>query len=236
MKRSFALIIAIFLAGCAFPIVPAALENNCAKETSGVEAEKYLVSILASSSETKLRYLGSGSAILKNGKTFVVTSAHVALKNTKTGEQRPDGLFVEFNRGPKRMILDASVAAVNTKSDIALLRISYQLQPVAKLSTREITPGSCVVAVGRGFAGEKPARVSGNFYGYFPLSVGAWGVKVDALIITAHIMEGMSGGPVFNKDGEVIGIANNSVVMKNKDGTEMRFSLAIPISELPNLP
>jgi S1-C subfamily serine protease len=59
---------------------------------------------------------------------------------------------------------------------------------------------------------------------------------VDAMVVTAHIVEGMSGGPVFNKTGEVVGIANGSVVIEKEDGTEARFSLAIPISELPNLP
>lgn len=236
MRTLLASLLAISISACAYPLLPTKLEDNCARETGNVETEKYLVSILTLTPKMEPHYLGSGFVTAKNGKTFIATSAHVALKNTKTGEQHPGGVFIEVNDGLKQIILKAGVAAVNIKSDVALLQTNHAFQSAARPASKENAPGSCVVAAGYGFASRKPAKVSGNFYGYFPLSVKIWDVRVDAMVITAHVIDGISGGPVFNKDNEVIGIFNNSVVIKKEDGTETRFSLAIPITELPSPP
>jgi len=230
------LFVALFCAGCALPVAPTNLKDSCATETKNVDTLKHLVRLFTMNSKNEPHYLGSGFVTANHGKTVIVTSAHVLLKNIKIGERYPNGVFAEFNEGSKRIIEKVYIIHVNKGSDVAQVGVNHAFRSVAKLATEEPAPGSCVVTAGYSFASKRPARVYGNFFGNFYLNVPAWEVWVDAEIITAHILDGMSGGPVFNKDGEVIAVANNAVVIAKEDGSQTRFSLAIPISELPNLP
>lgn len=230
------LLCALFYTGCAFPAAPDKMQGGCDGLKKTIGAEKYLVRILTKDAKGQPQYLGSGFIIAKSGKTAIATSAHIVFKNIKTKKPHPNGVFVEFTENSKRIVLKAVVAAEKTESDVALLSADHKFPHAAELAKEEGAYGDCILIAGYSFAGNSPAKVSGNFYGYFPLSVKLWNVRVDAQVITAHIIEGVSGGPVFNQHGEVMGVANNSVVIAKDDGTQSRFSLAIPVSELPNLP
>ncbi len=235
--RSFTTLsfLTLFCANCTFYPVPSKLEDNCARETKNIETEKYLIFLLTKNTKMEPHYLGSGFVAVKNGKTVVITAAHTALKNVKTGELHPNGLFAEFYENSKQIVSKVYIAAVNISGDVALLRTDHPFRAAAKLAKDEGDLGSCIVIAGYSFASKKPARTSGNFYGYFPLSVPDWGVKTLAQTITAHILDGLSGGPVFNKNGEVISVALRSVIIEKPDGTQSRFSVSASISEVLKL-
>jgi serine protease Do len=154
--------------------------------------------------------LGSGFVISEDG--FVVTNNHVI--------QSADEIIIEFYSG---MELTATVVGTDPKTDIALLKVEAEKPlPFVKFGDSDIARvGDWVVAMGnplgQGFsvsAGIVSARnraLSGTYDDY---------IQTDAAI-----NQGNSGGPLFNLDGEVIGV-NTAILSPNGGSIGIGFSMA----------
>ncbi len=135
----------------------------------------------------------SGSAFLVDGKGYLVTNAHV-LKNAK-------GIIVLNNKGAE---FKAIIVKVDESKDIAILKIvdkdykSLGLLPygIRKSSTDIAEP---IFTLGY----PRNEIVYGE--GYLSAKTGFNGDTLSCQIAVAA-NPGNSGGPVFNKQGEVIGI------------------------------
>ncbi len=135
----------------------------------------------------------SGSAFLVDGKGYLVTNAHV-LKNAK-------GIIVLNNKGAE---FKAIIVKVDESRDIAILKIvdkdykSLGLLPygIRKSSTDIAEP---IFTLGY----PRNEIVYGE--GYLSAKTGFNGDTLSCQIAVAA-NPGNSGGPVFNKQGEVIGI------------------------------
>lgn len=154
--------------------------------------------------------LGSGFVISEDG--YVVTNNHVI--------ESADEIIIEFYAGGE---LEAKVVGTDPKTDIALLKVETDKPlPFVSFGDSDIARvGDWVVAMGnplgQGFsvsAGIVSARnraLSGTYDDY---------IQTDAAI-----NRGNSGGPLFNLDGEVIGV-NTAILSPNGGSIGIGFSMA----------
>ncbi|MCW3781894.1 DegQ family serine endoprotease [Defluviimonas salinarum] len=154
--------------------------------------------------------LGSGFVISADG--YIVTNNHVI--------EGADEISVEFFSGGK---LDATLVGTDPKTDIALLKVESD-EPLAYVNfgnSDVMRVGDWVMAMGnplgQGFsvsAGIVSARnreLSGTYDDF---------IQTDAAI-----NRGNSGGPLFNMDGEVIGV-NTAILSPNGGSIGIGFSMA----------
>ena len=157
--------------------------------------------------------MGSGFIISADG--YVLTNNHVV-----------DGADNVTVRLSDRRELDAKVVGTDAQYDIALLKLNASDLPVVSLGdSKAVKAGQWVVAIGSPFGFDHSvtagiiSAVGRNFGGadqqYVPF------IQTDV-----PINRGNSGGPLFNLNGQVVGI--NSQIFSNTGGF-MGVSFAIPI-------
>ncbi|MFZ5621301.1 MAG: DegQ family serine endoprotease [Pseudomonadota bacterium] len=167
--------------------------------------------------ERDARSLGSGVIISADG--YVLTNNHVV----KDAEE----IIVRLTDHRE---LVATVVGTDERSDIALLKIEADDLPVAKLGRSEdLKVGEWVLAIGSPFGFERSATAG---------IVSAKGRAlprenyVPFIQTDVAINPGNSGGPLFNMDGEVVGV--NSQIF-SRTGGYMGLSFAIPIEVAMNV-
>ena len=155
--------------------------------------------------------LGSGFIIDSDG--YVVTNHHVI--------RDADEIIVRLK---DRRELKATVVGSDARSDIALLKIEADNLPVVKVgSSSNLKVGSWVMAIGSPFGFDHSVSVG---------VISATGRTLPSenyvpfIQTDVAINPGNSGGPLFNLNGEVIGI--NSQIY-SRTGGFMGLSFAIPI-------
>jgi serine protease Do len=161
--------------------------------------------------------LGSGFIIDEDG--FLLTNYHV-VKNA-------DEIIVRLS---DRRELIAEVIGTDKKSDIALLKIEATNLPVVKIgSSAPLKVGEWVLAIGSPFGFDHSVSVG---------VVSAIGRKlpnetyVPFIQTDVAINPGNSGGPLFNLEGEVVGV--NSQIY-SRTGGFMGLSFAIPMDIVMNV-
>ncbi|MEL6523725.1 MAG: Do family serine endopeptidase [Pseudomonadota bacterium] len=154
--------------------------------------------------------LGSGFVISEDG--YIVTNNHVI--------EGADQIQIEFFSGRE---LDATVVGTDPNTDIALLKVDSDapLEFVPFGNSDIVRVGDWVMAMGnplgQGFsvsAGIVSARnreLSGTYDDY---------IQTDAAI-----NRGNSGGPLFNMDGEVIGV-NTAILSPNGGSIGIGFAMS----------
>ena len=155
-----------------------------------------------------------GYYVYSNGSGFVWDSNGLIVTNYHNVEVA-DRFDVTLSNGAHH---EAFVVGADPRSDLAILRIqvsNLQVQPLAEAN--QVKPGQRVITLGNplGFAGEDgQAAVSVGVVSAKGKSLtGRFGVENDnrnydnMIQTTLDLIPGMSGGAVFNLDGEVIGIA-----------------------------
>ena len=159
--------------------------------------------------------VGSGMIIDPNG--LILTNRHVI--------EGAYALFVTLTDGTR---VPAKLVGKVLNFDLALIRIEVgrPLQPVRFGDSAKLRRGDRVVAIGNplGFDNSVSAGVISAFNRQIGLS------NYDDLMQTdATINRGNSGGPLFNMDGEVIGV-NQAIYTQNKGGS-IGIGFSIPINE-----
>lgn len=161
--------------------------------------------------EHETKSLGSGFIISDDG--YILTNNHVV----KDAEE----IIVRLE---DRRELKAEVIGTDEQSDIALVKINADHLPVAKIGkSRDLKVGEWVLAIGSPFGFERSATAG---------IVSATGRAlprenyVPFIQTDVAINPGNSGGPLFNLDGEVVGV--NSQIY-SRTGGYMGLSFSIPI-------
>ena len=159
--------------------------------------------------------LGSGFVISEDG--FIVTNNHVI--------EQADQILVEFFSGDE---LPAEVIGTDPNTDLALLKVEADepLPFVPWGNSDEARVGDWVMAMGnplgQGFsvsAGIVSARgraLSGSYDDY---------IQTDAAI-----NRGNSGGPLFNMDGQVIGV-NTAILSPNGGSIGIGFAMSSRVAQ-----
>ncbi|MCY4264560.1 MAG: Do family serine endopeptidase [Gammaproteobacteria bacterium] len=164
--------------------------------------------------------VGSGFMITEDG--FVITNNHVVVG--------ADEIQVTLN---DRRVFDAEVIGLDEPSDLALLKIEATNLPHVEFGDSDsLRVGEWVLAIGSPFGLEfsaaagivsakgrsMPGRSSYNYMSFIQTDVA--------------INQGNSGGPLFNLDGEVIGI--NSQILSSTGGSN-GISFSIPSNVATNV-
>jgi serine protease Do len=156
---------------------------------------------------------GEGSGFIVSADGYILTNAHVV--------ENADEVTV---RTTDRREYTAKVVGVDAQTDVAVLKIEAKNLPTVRLGDpSKLRPGEWVVAIGSPFGFENSvtagivsatsrAMPGGNYTPFIQTDVA--------------VNPGNSGGPLFNLDGEVVGI--NSQIY-SRTGGYMGVSFAIPI-------
>ncbi|HKJ88737.1 MAG TPA: trypsin-like peptidase domain-containing protein, partial [Gammaproteobacteria bacterium] len=158
------------------------------------------------------RSLGSGFIIRSDG--YIVTNAHVVAK--------ADQILVQLH---DRRQLQAELVGEDQVTDLALLKVDASGLPTVSLATNDdIQVGEWVVAMGSPF-GFDSSVTAGIVSAKGRSLPGMSGAYVPFLQTDVAINPGNSGGPLFNLDGQVVGV--NSQIY-SRSGGYMGLSFAIP--------
>ncbi|MEX2364999.1 MAG: Do family serine endopeptidase, partial [Pseudohongiellaceae bacterium] len=167
--------------------------------------------------------MGSGFIISSDG--LIVTNHHVIADATE--------ITVTLN---DRREFRAELVGSDENSDLALLKIEAQNLPQATIaSDYDLKVGEWVLAIGSPFG--LSYSVAAGIVSYIgrnlPASLeGIGGSYVSYIQTDVAINPGHSGGPLFNLNGEVIGI--NSQIFTNSGGS-IGLSFAIPVDVASNV-
>ena len=116
-----------------------------------------------------------------------------------------------FHQVPGGDTQQAEVVAVDTKNDLAVLRIAQQnLAPLPLVDISTVKVGRDVVLVGYprcDLANQDASVARGIVSGMNRIANGVSSIQLD--IAMAH---GESGGPVLTTDGQVIGVVDQAVL------------------------
>lgn len=155
--------------------------------------------------------LGSGFILDKEG--YILTNNHVI--------QGADEILVKFSDG---RTFNAKVIGADSKSDLAVIKINTteDLPTVQLGNSNQLKVGDWVVAIGNPFG--LTQTVTAGILSAKGRVIGA-GPYDNFLQTDASINPGNSGGPLFNLQGEVVGV--NTAIIASGQG----IGFAIPIDQ-----
>jgi serine protease Do len=156
---------------------------------------------------------GAGSGFIIDPSGIIVTNAHVV--------GNAERIVVGLADGTQ---LPASVLGVDELTDVAVIKVasSNPLPAVGWGDSRALEVGDWVVAAGNPFG--LGGSVTAGIVSARGRDIGA-GPFDDFIQIDAPINPGNSGGPVFNEDGQVVGM-NTAIV--SPSGGSVGIGFAVP--------
>ena len=162
---------------------------------------------------------GEGSGFIVSPDGYILTNAHVVRGATEVVVKMVD-----------RREFPAKVVGQDQRTDVAVLKIDAKGLPTVKLGDpSKLKPGQWVIAIGSPFGFDNTVT-SGI------VSATARTLPDDRYVpfiqTDVPVNPGNSGGPLFNMDGEVVGI--NSQIY-SQTGGYMGLSFAIPIDVANNV-
>ena len=161
--------------------------------------------------------------VVSTGSGFIISSDGYLLTNNHVVEDADE---VKVSLGDRREY-KAEIIGTDPRSDVAVLKIDAEDLPTLKIGKSEkLRVGEWVVAIGSPF--QLRFSVTSGIVSAKGRSIpnGSDSTYVPFLQTDVAINPGNSGGPLFNLDGEVIGI--NSQIY-TRSGGYMGVSFAIPI-------
>jgi len=161
------------------------------------------------------RVAAQGSGFVIDGKEgLIVTNNHVI--------DGADEIIINFNDGSKLKV--EKVVGRDPKTDLALLKVTPK-RPLAQVvfgSSGKLKVGDWVMAIGNPFG--LGGSVSVGIISAKQRDINT-GLYDEFLQTDAAINKGNSGGPLFNMDGEVIGV-NTAII--SPTGTSVGVAFAVP--------
>ena len=167
-------------------------------------------------------FTGSGSGFILTADGYVLTNHHVIDKAQAIRVTLSDGSEYE-----------AQLVGSDAVSDVALLKIEAQDLPAVTIgSSDNLEVGDQVAAIGNPL-GELTSTQTVGYVSAKDRSVNTDGTIINMLQTDAAINSGNSGGPLFNMNGEVIGITTAKYSGNTSSGASIEgIGFAIPINEV----
>ncbi|MCC7460875.1 MAG: Do family serine endopeptidase [Gammaproteobacteria bacterium] len=163
--------------------------------------------------DTPARGEGSGFIVSPDG--YILTNAHVVANASKVTVKLTD-----------RREFEAKVIGSDERTDVAVIKIAANNLPTVRIGDpSRLRAGEWVAAIGSPFGFENSVTV-GVVSGIARNLPGESGNYVPFIQTDVAVNPGNSGGPLFNLNGEVVGI--NSQIYSNT-GAYQGLSFAIPI-------
>jgi serine protease Do len=165
---------------------------------------------------------GIGSGFITSPDGYVLTNAHVVADASEVTVKLTD-----------RREFAAKVVGVDKRSDVALIKIAATGLPYVHFGDpSRIRPGQWAIAIGSPFGFENSVTAGVVSATGRTLPDDSNSSYVPFIQTDAAVNPGNSGGPLFNVDGQVIGI--NSQIY-SRTGGYMGMSFAIPIDVALNV-
>ena len=155
---------------------------------------------------------GEGSGIImseKNGKTYILTCAHVISEGTK--------FTVTLNNKKE---YDASMVAYDSQTDIGVLSINATGLQVAEFANSDnLAVGEQVIAIGCPGGLEFMNSLTSGYISALdrPISSNI-GYDNKCIQVDAAINPGNSGGALFNMQGQVVGVNSSKIAATEYEG------------------
>ncbi|MGB5818260.1 MAG: trypsin-like peptidase domain-containing protein [Saonia sp.] len=167
---------------------------------------------------------GLGSGVLISHDCHILTAAHVVDGSSKIKVKTQDG-----------KLRDATVLFSEKSADIALLKLDETDASLAHATLGDsdvMAVGQNVYAIGSPYGMENSysAGIISAFRGFNELYDGT--VRIEFIQTDAAINSGNSGGPLFNSNGEVIGIASSILTVS---GGFQGIGMAVTINTAKDL-
>jgi serine protease Do len=165
---------------------------------------------------------GEGSGFIVSSDGYILTNAHVVDSATKVTVKTTD-----------RREFTAKVIGVDETSDVAVIKIEGKNLPVVRIGdASKVRAGEWVVAIGSPFGFDNSATAGIVSATARAMNNGSATNYVNFIQTDVAVNPGNSGGPLFNLNGEVIGI--NSQIYSST-GSYAGLSFAIPIDVATNV-
>jgi len=215
-------------------------------------ARKHVPNIVREPVPSQILQLASASIVEANGGLYLLSAAHVA------GVERVDAQGQVFSVTDEQLIGNvlkfttslevvptsadvcrATIVASDVAHDLILLKPNCSLegQPI-RVARRDVAVGSTVWAVGFPFTGSPrrwssqlvvAAKVTDTQYEY---SLDFKGVPpTHVTTVAQNFKVGMSGGPVLNEAGELVGMVQGTVVLGKATGYAISRSDIVKLLE-----
>lgn len=165
------------------------------------------------------QYTGTGFLVFKDGD--VLTCAHVVEPKPTKGSKVSDKIWVRMYDGT---VHEARLLECDTDSDTALIRIAVREYPFLDLDTSVPSPGEDITVIGFPLGellGKEPTVTKGV--------ISALRFSDTAYQLGADVNPGNSGGPVLNKNGDVLGV----VSFKVRGAEGICFAVASSLFQYP---
>ncbi len=164
-------------------------------------------------------YVSSGSGFFISNDGYVVTNYHVVKENQDLRVTTYDGS--EYA---------AVLAGYDENNDVAVLKIDADSTPVTLGSSSAMTVGDDIMVIGNAL-GDLSYTFTDGLISYTNRKIQtSAGPTINMFQTNAAINSGNSGGPVYNMDGEVIGIASAKFASAEIEG----LCFFIPIDDVKN--
>jgi regulator of sirC expression with transglutaminase-like and TPR domain/CBS domain-containing protein len=185
-------------------------------EALAAQAAKSLVVIRSTDRTGGELGLGTGFVISSDG--LIATAWHVI----------GDGREIRVELADGRTLPVTTVHASSSQMDLAIIRVEQIDLPPLQLSLEGRTPqGREIVALGHP-EGFRNAIVSGVISGYQDID------GVEMLQLAMSIERGNSGGPVLDRQGNVVGIVTRKSALEDKIGFAIPVRLLRDLQTAPN--
>jgi S1-C subfamily serine protease len=173
---------------------------------------------LEAGSSTPPQVSAAGSGFLIDDEGNVITAAHVALREgAQVDAYAPDG-----------RIYSGRVLKVQPDNDVALIKLSgFSGAPVTPAARACMRPGEAVFSLGKPYRNADVARLGEVKSMTFGRSVRYHNYGYpDAIVLKLTTRRGESGGPIFNRAGELTGMVVSRLL--DLAGKPLNLAHAIP--------
>jgi S1-C subfamily serine protease len=164
----------------------------------------------------------SGSGFTVDPSGYVMTAAHVAVnKGNAVSARAANG-----------RVYGGTVVDVLPANDMALIKLrGFAGKAVAPASSQCLSRGSMVFSLGKPHEQGDTARVGSLEAMHFgrPVIYGKFGYP-DAMVLQMGTQKGESGGPLFNRSGELVGMVVSTLT--DDGGNLLNLAHAVPATSL----
>ena len=163
------------------------------------------------------KYVSSGSGFFISDDGYLVTNYHVVKENQDLRVTTYDG--TEYQ---------ATMVGYDENNDVAVLKINAETVPVTLGRSSDMTVGDDIMVIGNAL-GDLSYTFTDGLISYTNRKIQTDnGPVINMFQTNAAINSGNSGGPVYNMDGEVIGIASAKFASAEIEG----LCFFIPIDDV----
>ena len=187
--------------------------------------------VAITSTTTSTNYFGQASSTASSGSGFIITSDGYVVTNAHVvvdDEIAADSIEVVLTDGESYA---AELIGYDSDNDVALLKIEASgLSTVTIGDSDELVVGEMVCAIGNPL-GELTNTLTVGYVSALDREINTDGTPVNMLQTDCAINPGNSGGPLFDMNGNVIGITT-AKYSSSSDTTLEGLGFALPINDV----